>query len=215
MINSIDKIDKIPDLNSRYTTPESKQKTVAILGSSAGTEALDRYLKACSDITRYFVENDFNIVHGCGSSGIMGEVYKTAQETSIKDSTGKPVQNLAIIVQPLWGDENLEDCVLIGKANSEAERIAKFTQVADNFVIFPGSATTLQEASTLIQGNRYPKSGEVKKVILFGSDFWEGLIAQYKKIFDMKLFKENPIGKLFHVANSKEDVSNLIQKDKH
>ena len=210
MMNSIDLINNIPSLNNRYTSPDSKQKTIAILGSSGSTESLEKYLKASSDITRYFVENGYNIVHGCGSHGIMGEVYNAAREASIKDSPEKPLQNLAIIVQPLWGDENLQDCIAIGKANSEAERIAKFTQVADSFVIFPGSATTLQEATTLIQNNRYPKSGEIKKIILFGSDFWEGLVNQYKKIFDMKLLKENPIGKLFHIANSKEEVIKLI-----
>lgn len=51
----------------------------------------------------------------------MGEVYNAAKEVSMKDSTGKPLQNLAIIVEPLWGDENLHDCIPIGKANSEAE----------------------------------------------------------------------------------------------
>lgn len=210
MMNSIDLINNIPSLDDRFTRPENKQKTVAILGSSGSTEPLEKYLKASSDITRYFVENGYNVVHGCGSHGIMGEVYNAAKEASIKSSEGKPLQNLAIIVQPLWGDENLQDCIAIGKANSEAERIAKFTQVADSFVIFPGSATTLQEATTLIQNNRYPKSGEVKKIILFGSDFWEGLVNQYKKIFEMKLLKENPIGKLFHIANSKEEVIKLI-----
>lgn len=98
----------------------------------------------------------------------MGEVYNAAKEASLKVPSGgggklKPVRNLAIIVEPLWGDENLEDCVPIGKANSEADRIEKFTQVADNFVVFPGSAATLQEASTLIQKNRYQKNGEAKK----------------------------------------------------
>lgn len=104
----------------------------------------------------------------------MGEVYNAAKEASIKDFAGKPLQNLAIIVKPLLGDENLFDCIPIGKAKSEAERIIKFTQVADNFVILPGSATTVQEASTLIQNNRYPKNGEVKKlffsVLIFGKD---------------------------------------------
>ena len=212
MMNTIDLINNIPSLNNKYTNKKKKKKTVAILGSSGSTEPLEKYLKASSDITRHFVENGFNVVHGCGSHGIMGEVYNAAKDASIKDPTGKPPQNLAIIVEPLWGDENLHDCLPIGKANSEAERIAKFTQVADNFVIFPGSATTVQEASTLIQNNRYTKNGEIKKVILFGSDFWEGLITQYKKIFEMKLLKENPIGKLFHIANSKEEVLKLIMR---
>ena len=207
--NSVDLINTIPGLNPIYTIKVSKQNTVAILGSSASSEPLEKYLKASSDITRHFIENGFDVVHGCGSQGIMGVVYKPAQTHFIKDFQGKPVQNLAI-VEPLYGDENLVDCSSIGKANSEAERITKFTKVADNFVIFPGSATTLQETTTLIQNNSYCKDGEVKKVILFDAGFWEGLVSQYKKLFDMKLLKENPIGKLFHIANSKEEVIKLI-----
>ena len=119
MINSIDLINKIPSLNTNYTSAESKQKTVAILGSSSSTESLEKYLKISSDITRHFIENGFNVVHGCGSHGIMGRVYNAAKDASIKDSNGKPLQNLAIIVEPLWGDENLHDCIAIGKAKSD------------------------------------------------------------------------------------------------
>ena len=194
MINAVDFIKTIPNLNPQYTTKESRQNTVAILGSSKSTDAIDKYLRASSDITRHFIENGFNVVHGCGTKGIMGEVYDAAQKHSIKDSLGKPIQNLAIVVEPLWGDENLSGCIPIGKANSEAERITKFAKVADSFVIFPGSAGSLQETTTLIQNNHYLKDGESKKVILFGADFWEGLVSQYKKLFDMKLLKENPIG---------------------
>ncbi len=210
MVNVIDSVKTIPGLNPKYTTKASKQNTVAFLGSSTSTESLEKYLKASSNITRYFIENGFNVVHGCGSKGIMGEVYRAAQIHSVKDFQGKPVQNLAVVVEPLWGDENLVDCIPIGKAKSEAERITKFTQVADNFVIFPGSAGTMQEATTLIQNNHYRKDGEAKNVVLFGAEFWEGFVGQYKKLFDMKLLKENPIGKLFHIANSKEEVAKLI-----
>ena len=82
MINSIDLTANIPSLNSNYTNAESKRKTVAVLGSSGSTEPLEKYLKASSEITRHFVENGFNIVHGCGSHGIMGEVYNAAKETT-------------------------------------------------------------------------------------------------------------------------------------
>ena len=176
--NIVNLIKALPDLNSKYTTNESKQNTVAIMGSSAGSELLEKYLKASSDITRYFIEKGYNVVHGCGTKGIMGEVYNSAKTYSEKDLQGKPIQNLAIIVEPLWGDENLVDCIPIGKAKSEAERISKFAHVADNFIIFPGSAGTLQETITLIQHNHYLKDGEAKKLILFGSEFWEGLVSQ-------------------------------------
>ncbi len=211
MITPVDLVlSSIPDLDVRYTAKESRKKTVAILGSSVSKDSLKEALQASSDVTRYFIENGYNVVHGCGSRGIMGKAYNTAAEYSAKDASGKPVQNLAIIVEPLWGDENLSNCVPIGKAASEAERIAKFGQVADNFVIFPGGPTTLQETTTLIQKNRYLPKFEAKKLVLFGSDFWEGVVIQYKKLFEMNLLKENPLGKLFHVVNSKEEVFKLI-----
>lgn len=212
MLKSIDLIKTIPNLNHRYTTKESRQNTVAILGSSRNSEAIDKYLKVSSEVTRHFVENGYNVVHGCGTKGVMGAVYESAKKYSEKNSFGKPVKNLAVVVEPLWGDENLVDCIPIGKARTEAERITKFTKVADSFVIFPGSAGTLQEATTLIQNNHYLKDDEAKKVILFGFDFWVGLVSQYKKLFDMKLLKENPIGKLFHIVDTKEDIFKLISR---
>ena len=55
MINAVDLINTIPSLNPKYRTKESKQNTVAILGSSASSEPLEKYLKASSDITRHFL----------------------------------------------------------------------------------------------------------------------------------------------------------------
>ena len=62
MINAVDLINTIPSLKSQYTTKVSKQNTVAILGSSASSEPLEKYLKASSDITRHFIENGYNVV---------------------------------------------------------------------------------------------------------------------------------------------------------
>ena len=56
------------------------------------------------------------------------------------------------------------------------------------------------------KGNLFNKDPlRVKKLLLHKAD-----VSQYKKLFDMKLLKENPIGKLFHIANSKEEVMKLI-----
>ena len=213
MINNVKQhtVNSIPNLDGRYTFPPQKNKTITILGSSRSSKELENAMQASADITRYFVENGYNVVHGCGSEGIMGEVYNTAVKYSQKEN-GKPVQNLAIIKQPLWGDENLNDCVIVGKASSEAERIEKFGRVSDRFLIFPGGTTTMQEATTLIQNNKYPQKGETKTIVLFGKEFWSGLAEQYKKLFEMKILKENPIGKLFHIADSKEEVIRLILK---
>ena len=205
------RVHSVPDFDGFYSFPPQKDKTITILGSSKSTKALEEYEKASADITRHFVKNGYNVLHGCGTNGIMGSVYKAAAEVSQKKN-GIPSQNRAILKQPLWGDENLDECKIIGQAKTESERIEKFGKVSDRFLIFPGSTTTMQEATTLIQQNQYmPKNKEKKTIVLFGEKFWSGLINQYKKLFDMELLKENPIGNLFHIANTKQEVIKLLK----
>ena len=129
---------------------------------------------------------------------------------SKKDFNGRPIQNLAIITQPLWGDEDLDNCIPLTTSKSEADRIEKFSTVADNFVIFPGSSTTLQEATTLITKNYYGKSEDKKKIILVGRDFFKGLQEQYQKLYDSKLIKCPP-EELFTVVDTEEEINDLLK----
>jgi predicted Rossmann-fold nucleotide-binding protein len=210
MINSIEEniriMRQVPAIDSRQYLPENKAKNIVILGSSRNSDGIDKYLKSCSDVTRHFIENGYNIVHGGGTTGIMGEIYSTARKYSVKDINNKPVQNLAIITEQLWGNENLNDCVLIGKATSEADRIEKFAKVSDKFVIFPGSAGTIQEATALVGKNAY---GTNKKIVLFGSDFWKPFEFVYKKIADFGLLKNK---NLFDIADKVQDVIKILAK---
>ena len=205
--NNIKILKKTPVIDNRYLLPTNKEKNVVILGSSRNSKEVDKYLQACSDITRHFVENGYNIVHGCGTKGIMGEVYTTAQEYSLKDKKNKPVQNLGIITEQLWGNENLNDCILIGKATSEGDRIEKFAKVSDKFLIFPGSAGTIQEASTLVQKNVYGQ--KPLKVVLFGSEFWKPFELVYKKIAEFDLLKNRY---LFDIADNISDAVRFLLK---
>ncbi len=208
---AINNLNNIPVLDKKYTKPEMKAKAVVILGSSKTTEPLMEYLDLCSQTTKALVQNGYNIVTGCGTKGIMGSAYYAAKENSVVDLKGKPIQNLAIIVNPLWGDENLEDCVVIGKASSEADRIMKFTKVADNFVIFPGGTTTMQEATTLIRHNFHSYESGLKKIILVGQDFFSGLKAQYDKMAKMQFIKKSPEA-FFKVLSSKNEIISAILK---
>ena len=154
------------NINPQYCTKQSRENTIGILGSSKSTDEIMKYMDLCASVTKSMVQNKKNLLHGCGNSGIMGVAYNSGKIYSKKDSNGKPIQNLAIIAQPLWGDEDLDNCIPLTTSKSEADRIEKFASVADNFVIFPGSSTTLQEATTLITKNYYGKSEEKKKIII-------------------------------------------------
>ena len=201
------------DIDSKYMTPQSKEKTVAVLGSSKATDDILDYMEMCANSTKAIVLSGKNLVHGCGSAGIMGEAYNSGYTYSSKNKDGVPEQNLAILTEPLWGDEDIEHCVPITCAKSEADRIEKFAQVANTILIFPGSAGTLQEATTMISKNYYGKPEDKKKIVLVGSDFFKGLIDQYNKLYEAKLIKCPP-EELFSIADSEEDIDRLMNEVK-
>lgn len=198
-------------IDPKYKTEESKANTVTILGSSKPVDDILRYMDMCSNSTKTLILSGKNIVHGCGAQGIMGEAYKSGEKYSTKDENGIPLQNLAIPVNPLWGDEDLDHCVPLVCANSESERIEKFAEVSNTILIFPGSAGTLQEASTLISKNYYGKPEDKKQIVLVGKDFFKGLTEQYEMLYKTGLIK-NPPEDLFVVADSEEEIINLVNK---
>ena len=198
-------------ISAQYFMPQSRENTVGILGSSKSTKEIMEYMDACANITKGIVLSGKNILHGCGNSGIMGAVYDSGKKYSTKDLTGRPIQNLAIIAVPMWGDEDLDNCVPISTSISEADRIEKFSQIADTFVIFPGSSTTLQEATTLITKNYYGKPEDKKQIILVGKDFYKGLQEQYQKMYDCKLIKCPP-EELFTIVDTEDEVNELVNK---
>lgn len=196
-------------LNSKYTSEKSKENTVTVLGSSRAADSIMDYMEMCANSTKALVLSGKNLVHGCGTDGIMGEAYRSGLNYSKKNKEGKPVQNLAILTKPLWGNEDLEHCIPIVETTGEADRIEKFAQVSNTMLIFPGSAGTMQEATTLISKNYYGKPEDKKKIILVGSEFFKGLIEQYDKLYESKLIKTPP-SELFTVADSEEEILNII-----
>lgn len=199
-----------PKINAQYYLPQSKQNTIGILGSSKTTDEIMDYMNSCAEITKGLVLNGKNLLHGCGNSGIMGVAYNSGKIYSKKNEEGKPIQNLAIIAQPLWGDEDLENCIPLTTSSSEADRIEKFSKIANSFIIFPGSSTTLQEATTLITKNYYGKPEEKKQIILVGRDFFKGLQEQYQKLYDSKLINCPP-EELFTIVDTEEEVKQIIK----
>lgn len=192
-----------------FTSKEPK--TITIMGSSKTTDEILDAMDICSKATKALVLAGNNIVTGCGNSGIMGSAYYSAKENSIIEN-GKPIQNQAFIMQPMWGDEDLENCVVKGYSNSEAQRIEQFREMSDKFLVFPGSATTLQEATTLIAKNYYAKPEDKKEVILVGREFFKGLEEQYEQLYNSKLIKCPP-EELFTIVDTVEEIEEAVEKD--
>ena len=199
-------LSKIPTLNEYYKTEKSRNNTLTGLGSSRHTNNIQKFIELAEQFSSEMTKKGYNILTGCGNDGIMGALYRGSKNGQMEINSG---ENLAIIRTPLWGDEDLKNCKVIGKATSEAERIQKFKQCSDTFLIFPGGTTSLQEATTLIQGNVYDKPK--KRIILSGEDFFKGLIDQYKRLKSDGLIKTS-LSDLFSVANSPKDILKNIPK---
>ena len=203
--------DEVPALDERYTAPESRSRTVTVLGSSRAADPIRRHMDLASRIAGELVRRGYNILTGCGNAGIMGAAYDAAAEASKEAarSGASAGENLAIVVTPAWGDENLVDARAIGIADSEAARIEKFHKVSDTFLVFPGGASSLQEASTLIAKNERRGGAQPKRILLVGRDFFGGLEAQYARLYAEGRLAAKP-QELFRVVDSADEIITAV-----
>ena len=193
-----------------YKTDKSKQNTIAVLGSSRASDEILNYMDMCSNVVKVLVKRGKNIVHGCGTTGVMGAAYLAGLRYSSKNFAGNPVQNLGIVTDKRWGNEDVDNCIMLASAKSEEERINMFREVADTMLIFPGSVTTLQEAATLITKNYYGSAEDKKKIILVGKEYFKGLDEQYHTLFRNGLINCHP-DELYKIVDSVEEINSNIK----
>lgn len=190
---------EVPALNMSYADPGVAARTVTILGSSKTTPELGAHVQMAGEVAGTLVTRGYNVLTGCGNAGIMGAAYEGAAAAAARPEARG--ENLAIVVEPAWGDENLRDARAIGKADSESARLEKFHQVSDHFLVFPGGPATLQEATALISKNHYRGSAPAKRIFLVGRAYFAGLLRQYEQMHAAGLLKTPP-ERLFQVVDT-------------
>ena len=144
---------------------------VSIFGS-ARTKPSDRYYKETVEIAEKLVKQGFGVITG-GGPGLMEAANKGAQQG---DGTSVGL----VIELPFEQDINhyIDKDKLIN-FNYFFVRKVMFIKYAQAFVVMPGGFGTLDElfeALTLIQTEKIKKF----PIVLFGSDFWSGLIYWIK-----------------------------------
>ncbi len=88
------------------------------------------------------------------------------------------------------------------------ERILMILEKSDAIIALPGGSGTLDEITAIIEGRKL--SLHKKPIILFNTDgYWDGLINQYKRMFDEKFLPKNPKD-LFFVSDDPEEVLDYI-----
>ena len=144
---------------------------VSIFGS-ARTKPTDRYYKETVEIAEKLVKQGFGIITG-GGPGLMEAANKGAQQG---DGTSVGL----VIELPFEQDINpyIDKDKLINFDYFFVRKVM-FIKYAQAFVVMPGGFGTLDElfeALTLIQTEKIKKF----PIVLFGSDFWSGLIDWIK-----------------------------------
>lgn len=145
---------------------------VSIFGS-ARTKPTDRYYKETVEIAEKIVNQGFGVITG-GGPGLMLAANKGAQQ-------GGGTSVGLIIDLPFEQDSNpyIDKDKLINFDYFFVRKVM-FIKYAQAFVVMPGGFGTLDElfeALTLIQTKKIKKF----PIVLFGSDFWSGLIDWIKE----------------------------------
>ena len=145
---------------------------VSIFGS-ARTKPTDRYYKETVEIAEKIVNQGFGVITG-GGPGLMLAANKGAQQ-------GGGTSVGLIIDLPFEQDSNpyIDKDKLINFDYFFVRKVM-FIKYAQAFVVMPGGFGTLDElfeALTLIQTKKIKEF----PIVLFGSDFWSGLIDWIKE----------------------------------
>lgn len=172
---------------------------VSIFGS-ARTQPGDPMYQATVDTARLLVEAGLVVITG-GGPGIMEAGNKGAQEGG-GVSVGLGIE--------LPFEQGINEYVEVPLVHHYFfVRKTMFVKYAQAFVIFPGGFGTMDElfeALTLIQ------TGKVRNfpVILFGSEYWQGLLAWLRDIMFSGGKIAEPDLDLMMVSDSPEEVRDLI-----
>lgn len=156
---------------------------VSIFGS-ARTKPTDRYYKETVEIAEKIVKQGFGVITG-GGPGLMLAANKGAQQ-------GGGTSVGLVIDLPFEQDSNpyIDKDKLINFDYFFVRKVM-FIKYAQAFVVMPGGFGTLDElfeALTLIQTKKIKKF----PILLFGSDFWSGLIDWIKKTLLEKYHNISP-----------------------
>lgn len=176
---------------------------VSIFGSARTAHTEAKYLQAAEDIAKGLTSKGYGVITG-GGPGIMEAANKGAQ------MGGGPSVGLNIDLPFEQSCNPYIDTDKTLNFDYFFARKVMFVKYSQAFVVMPGGFGTLDElfeAITLVQ----TKKIERFPIILFGKDFWAGLMDWIENT----LKSTGKIGPndtdLIHLADNSEDVITIIE----
>ena len=159
----------------------AKKNICVFCGASSGST--NDYLILAETVGKLIGENNFNLIYGAGSTGLMGACAKSAKRSGAKVFGVMP-NFLARFEKPL-------DDINIKFTSTMRTRKAMMYKKASLFLILPGGIGTLDECVevlTLIQ----LKQIKEKKIIIFNyKNYWDLLIKLLEKMKKENFMNDN------------------------
>ncbi|WP_456400195.1 LOG family protein [Persephonella sp.] len=172
---------------------------VTFYGSARVKEG-DKYYEAARELAKKLVDKGFSIITG-GGPGIM-----EAGNRGAKEGGGKSV-GLNINL-PMEQHPNKYATVTINFRYFFARKVM-FNKYATAYVLFPGGYGTLDELTetlVLIQ----TKKLKPFPIILYGSEFWEGLVKWIEEVVLKNKFIAEEDFKLFTISDNLDEIVDII-----
>lgn len=184
-------------------TLKELENTVAIFGS-ARTEPDNAYYIAAHKVAELLSEANYSVVTG-GGPGIMEAANKGAFKRG--DATNSVGLNIEL---PHEQQPNKYQDITLSFKYFFVRKLM-FVKHSKAYVVFPGGFGTLDEffeALTLMQTDKIRKF----PVILYGSDYWSGLMDWFEKQLMSNGYISPEDSSLFHIVDSPEDAVSIIEE---
>lgn len=180
----------------------SKRVTIFCAASDKIPEV---FFKETEELTRLLIKNNFGIVYGGGSIGLMGQVAQTALE--LNGNIIGVIPQFMMDVE--WGNPNVKDMRI---TETMAERKKMLIDLADAIVVLPGSTGTMDELFDALSDK---KLGLLWKpiIILNTEGFYNGLQLQLKTMSDLNFMTEKHLNTITFVNTPSEAVQHCINGD--
>jgi predicted Rossmann-fold nucleotide-binding protein len=203
-------IGEVPALDERYVAPASRACTVVICAGSSSKPGVVAYEPFTAALARSVVGVGGNVLTGGGTKGPMGAAFNAAALTAKEDKAG---QNLMVMKEPVWGDEDFVKGRGVGRAPTEEARFDLFQRLGATLVICPGGPGALLEASKAIMGVAYPNPDlpQFDTIVVVG-DFYEGLKRQVETYVAAGTMKPEQAAKLRFVPPTDELIAEITSK---
>lgn len=161
-----------------------------------------KYFSAAEKIAKILVEENYTVIYGGGSQGLMG-----ALADKVLELKGKIIGVIPGFMKEVeWDHPGVKEMII---TEDMAERKKRFFVGTDVIITLPGGCGTLEELSEAIS---LKKLSQIKMpIVIFNQDgFYDDLISLFNTFISQKFMGENHAD-LFTVINSPEELRSVLR----